>query len=245
MKCLDIKMPSDFEEAYALLNSQKKATIIAGGLFLRLQKQTIPLLIDLSAMNLSYIKEIKDGFIIGPMTTLRTIETSNLPRALKDSVKQISGVGTRNLATIGGSICGRYPFSDIDNALMALNTYLVFYKSGKTSMRDYYHNGIEDKDILIEIVVPKPDFSMIKYYKKVYTDFSLVNVSLAGSDVAIGARPNRSLVVENIDFNLSAKMILEDVEFGTDFQASGAYRRALAEALLEDILKERKAFYGS
>ena len=42
----------------------------------------------------------------------------------------------------------------------------------------------------------------------------------------------------NVDFNLSAKEILSDIKFSDDFRASAEYRRALAEMLLEDIIKE-------
>lgn len=233
------------EEAYGLLLGTPKAKILGGGLFIRLQKHTMPLLIDLSLMDLNYIKELKDGFVIGPMTTLRSLEKSTLPKAITDSVKQISGVGTRNIATIGGSVCGRYPFSDINTALMSLDAYLIFYNAGKMSMRDYYELGLKDKDILLEIVVKKPTFSTMKFYKKVYTDFSLVNVSVSDNDIAIGGRPMKSFVLTNCDFNKSAKDLLKGVEYKSDFQSSKEYRRALAETLLDDILKERQVSYGS
>jgi CO/xanthine dehydrogenase FAD-binding subunit len=244
MKALDFKRPSDIEEAYALLVSQKKATVIAGGLFLRLQKQSHPLLVDLDGLGLDYIKEIKDGFIIGAMTTLRALEVSHLPLGITQSVKQVSGIGVRNMATIGGSISGRYPFSDINTALMAADAYLVFYKHGKISMRDYYVHGLEEKDILLEIFLKKPSFSMTKYFKKVYTDFSLVNVSCADDSIAIGARPGKTVMLEDINFNTASSELLKDISFKTDYRASGEYRRALAEALLEDILQERRT-YGS
>ena len=85
---------------------------------------------------------------------------------------------------------------------------------------------------------------MTKYFKKVYTDFSLVNVSCADNCLAIGARPGRTVVINQPDVSLSPKELLENVEFDSDYRASGEYRRALAEALVEDILKERGT-YGS
>jgi len=239
MKALDLKIPADLDEAYDLLNSRKNATLLAGGLFIRLQKRTHPLLIDLSGLNLDYINEIKDGYIIGAMTNLRALEKSALPKAITDSVKQISGIGVRNMATIGGSICGRYPFSDINTALMALDAYLVFYKNGKMSMKDFYANGLNEKDILVEIYIKKPVFSASKYFKKVYTDLSILNVSMADNRLAVGARPGKTIVVENID-----QADLDAIEFGDDYRASGQYRKALFEALYQDLLEERGA-YGS
>ncbi|MCH4889753.1 hypothetical protein EZV73_19375 [Acidaminobacter sp. JC074] len=239
MKALDLKIPADLDEAYDLLNSRRNATLLAGGLFIRLQKKTHPLLIDLNGLNLDYINEIKDGFIIGAMTNLRSLEKSKLPKAITDAVKQISGIGVRNMATIGGSICGRYPFSDINTALLALDAYLVFYKKGKMSMKDFYENGLDEKDILVEIYIKKPVFSGTKYFKKVYTDLSILNVSMVDNRLAVGARPGKTLVIEN--FN---EADFDKIPFGDDYRASGKYRKALFEALYQDLLEERGA-YGS
>lgn len=239
MKVLEYKRPTDLEEAFSLLNGQKNATVIAGGLFLRMQKRTIPLVIDLIDLELDFIEEEDGCFKIGSMVSLREIEVNgSLQKGLIDSVKQISGVGTRNLATIGGSVCGRYPFSDIDTALMALNAELVFYQTGKISMREFYENGLKEKDILLHIEIPKALKSATKFYKPVYTDFSLVNLSVANNSIAIGARPSRAICLENVDFKITAKEILKDVNFYDDFRASGDYRRVLAETLLDDILDE-------
>jgi CO/xanthine dehydrogenase FAD-binding subunit len=243
MKALKIIKPSSISEAYEILHSQKKASLIAGGLFMRLQKKTFPLLIDLEPLNLDYIKPIKDGYIIGAMTPLRSFEEGQVPNALKTAVKQISGVGVRNMATVGGSICGKYPFSDINSALLALDAYLVFYKRGKMSMRDFYKKGLDEKDILVEVYIKKPKDSVTKYYKKVYTDFSLVNVAYADGDFVIGARPGKALVVENIS-EVTPDNILDGINFKDDYRASGDYRKALAKALIEDIIKERGT-YGS
>lgn len=241
MKALDYVKPADLEEAYDLLNSRKNAALLAGGLFIRLHKKTHTLLIDLEGLDLDYIQEAEDHFSIGAMTTIRTLEKSRLPMAIVNAVKQISGVGVRNMATIGGSVSGRFPFSDINTALLALNAELIFYKQGSLSMRDYYEKGVEGKDILLEIRVRKAGFSGMKYYKKVYTDFSIVNVSLTDDTLAIGARPGRTTLIEYKD--LSADLI-DGFEFKDDHRASADYRRALAKALLEDLMKERSN-YGS
>jgi len=237
--------PSSIKEAYDLLIKEKKSVILGGGLFLRLQKSTIPIAIDCMGL-LSDQIELGDEIVIGAMTSLRVIECyEGLPMALRESVSQISGVGTRNLATIGGSVCGRYPFSDINTALIALNAKLEFYHAGLVDMYTYNNKGLEDKDILLKIHMPKCLKSKSSYYKKVYTDFSLVNLSLVDHRLAVGARPGRPVLLEDVDFNKSAKDIISDIEFKDDFKASGPYRRALAEAKLEDMLKELGGLHGN
>ena len=102
-----------------------------------------------------------------------------------------------------------------------------------------------EKDILLNIHIPKCTYSKSNYYKKVYTDFSIVNISIVDQRLAVGARPGRAILLENVDFKRSAKDIMSDIEFKDDFKASGAYRRALAEAKLEDMLKELGGLHGN
>jgi CO/xanthine dehydrogenase FAD-binding subunit len=237
--------PNSINEAYDILKKEKKSVILGGGLFLRMQKNTIPVAVDCMDL-LSDQIDLGDEIIIGAMTSLRAIECfEGLPEGLRESVAQISGVGTRNIATIGGSICGRYPFSDINTALVALNAKLEFHHAGLCDMYTYNNNGLKEKDILLKIHIPKCTYSNSSYYKKVYTDFSMVNLTIVDHRIAVGARPGRAVLLENVDFNRSAKDILSDIEFRDDFKASGPYRRALAEAKLEDMLKDLGGFHGN
>jgi CO/xanthine dehydrogenase FAD-binding subunit len=233
---------ASFEEAYNALQ-ETKAKIVGGGLFIRLQKSTSTL-IDIQDLKLDYIN-IDSSVEIGAMTCLRALEVSDVPKVLVDSVKQISGVGVRNVATIGGSVMGRYPFSDINVALLALNAELEFYKSGRISFREFNEKGMKEKDILKSIHFELPKFSSMKYYKRVYTDFSLVNVAVVNHDVVVGARPMRGMVLENVDYSKTVSELLNTVDFKDDFKASGDYRRALAESLLEDIISEMGGHNGN
>lgn len=230
--------PDCLDEAYHLLFDSPKARILGGGLFLRLQKIHIPLLIDCSKIISSDI-QVDEVITIGAMTTLRDLERDErLPLGLRQAVRQISGIGVRNVATIGGSICGRYPFSDINTALVAMNAQLNFYKKGTIAMRDFNATGLQENDILVDIIIKPPKFSRTAYYKKVYTDFSVVNISVADHTIAVGSRPKRPVFIDHVDYSLSSQEILKDVVFEDDFKASGAYRREICEARLTDIIQE-------
>jgi len=241
MKIKDYLNPINIEDAYEHLMDQKNAVVIAGGMFLRLQNRTLPLVIDLAKLGLDTIKEDEDCFRIGAMTTLRAIEKScALPDALRDSTKQIAGVALRNVATIGGSIMGRYPFSDISTALLALGAKLNFYANGQIEMDHFLNDGIKESDILLEILVPKAQYSLFKAYKVVYTDFSLVNLAICKTDVirvAIGATPGRAkhIIIQEIT---DIDALIDQFEYSDDFRAGGDYRKALAKALIEDGLEE-------
>ncbi len=274
MRITELYKPMDVQDAYEKLIGQKKATLMAGGMFLRLQKRTLPLVIDLSALPLKGIETINatekdqavsgcERLLIGAMTSLREIEMHPaLPAVLRESVAQIAGVAVRNMATIGGSVMGRYPFSDINTALMALNATLHFYINGSVPISTFMSEGLQEQDILIGIEVPTLEDvrGTYKAFKVVYTDFPLVNVAVCQwprnpehLTIAIGARPGRAAICThaysnanvNVNVNESTDLgetqveaLLAHFTFGDDYRASEAYRRALAKALISDCLLE-------
>ena len=105
------------EEAYEL--NQKKGNCILGGmLWTKMQNRMIQTAIDLCDLGLNKIEETEEEFLIGAMVSLRQLETdaglnAYTQGAVRDAVKDIVGVQFRNLATVGGSIWGRFGFSDV------------------------------------------------------------------------------------------------------------------------------------
>lgn len=243
MKIKELSSPQSLEEAYMQLRKQEHAVVLGGGVFLKLQRRTIPYVIDLSHLGLNKIEEDAEGYQFGAMVTLRQIEINPLlPDALRECVRQIGGVALRNLATVGGSVMGRYPFSDVMTALMAINATLHFHRRGSMPIQQFADEGLESPDILVQISVPKATGSLFAAYKPVYTDFSLVNLAVSKSKeytVSIGARPAhaKSIVLATLQ---NPEGVLDLFTFSDDRRASGAYRRALAKAMLEDALKEAK-----
>ncbi|MBR3999913.1 MAG: FAD binding domain-containing protein, partial [Clostridia bacterium] len=100
------------EEAWTL-NQTRRNRIAGGVLWTKLSRGSVGTLIDLSTLGLDTIEETENEFSIGAMVTLRQLElheglntyTSGL---IRDAVKDIVGVQFRNLATVGGSIWGRF-----------------------------------------------------------------------------------------------------------------------------------------
>jgi CO/xanthine dehydrogenase FAD-binding subunit len=236
-------VPGNISDAYVVYAKNSKAILMAGGVFLRLQKRSIPLVIDLSKLDLDYVREEEAYIRIGSMTNLRTIEQSpQVPDGLKLSVRQIGGVGLRNVATIGGSVCGQYPFSDVATALLALGAKLVFYKAGQVTLESYLEGGYTERDILQELLIPKTTSSSFKSFKSVYTDFSMVNVGVSyegGWRISVGSRPGGPVLL-NVSEPVPNSILaaLNTVDFGSDNRASGEYRKALAEALIHDAVLE-------
>ena len=113
------------EEAYEL--NQKKANAVLGGImWMKMTTRNIQTGIDLSGLGLDTIEETEDAYRIGAMVTLRQIERhEGLNRltggAARESVRHIVGVQFRNTATVGGSLYGRFGFSDVLTVMMAMN----------------------------------------------------------------------------------------------------------------------------
>ena len=122
------------EEAWQL-NQSKRNRIVGGMLWLRLGRGSIGTAIDLCDLGLNTIEETEDAFSIGAMTTLRQLEqheglNAYCDNAIKNAVKDIVGVQFRNMATLGGSIWGRFGFSDVLTVFLAMGSYVELYKGG-------------------------------------------------------------------------------------------------------------------
>ena len=144
------------EEAWQL-NQNKRNRILGGMLWLRLGKGTVGTAIDLCDLGLDTIEETDEQFSIGAMATLRDIEmhqglNAYTAGAVADSVKDIVGVQFRNMATVGGSIWGRFGFSDVLTVFLALDSYVELYKGGIVPLEDFAKMK-KDNDILLRLIV--------------------------------------------------------------------------------------------
>ena len=57
-------------------------------------------------------------------------------------------------ATVGGSIFGRFGFSDVLTCFLALDTYVELYKGGIVSLKEFVDMP-RDNDILVRILIKK------------------------------------------------------------------------------------------
>ena len=146
------------EEAYEL--NQKKGNCILGGmLWTKMQNRMIQTAIDLCDLGLNEIEETEEEFSIGAMVSLRQLETdaglnAYTQGAVRDAVKDIVGVQFRNLATVGGSIWGRFGFSDVLTVFLAMDTEVELFQGGRIPLKDFAEKK-QDRDILVRLIVKK------------------------------------------------------------------------------------------
>ncbi len=250
------------EEAYQL--NQKKSTLVVGGMLwvkmAKFQKMTV---VDLSGLSLDTIEETEEEFRIGCMCTLRDLELHpglaaafGMPGSkeglMKECTRHIVGVQFRNCATVGGSIFGRFGFSDVMTALMVLDTYVELYHGGIMPLSEFV-DWPRDNDILVRIIIKK-DHRKAAYCSQrlTKTDFPQIAVAVSKTgdtwNVAIGARPSRARLVQLKDTGAEgsstkerlaalAEEAVSHFTFGSNLRASGEYREALAKVYVRRLME--------
>lgn len=254
----EIVQPSTLEEAYSILVKRKNNQILGGTAFLRMGNKRIGTGIELSNLNLDYIKEDEKFVEIGSMTTLRSLETSNIINnnfsILKDAVRDIIGIQFRNVVTVGGSVFSKYGFSDLIVALLCLDTEVETYKGGRISLDEFLNKGYE-KDILTKIYIKKNNKKAVyKSMRNAKSDYPILNVSVSKIDnnfkICVGARPQRAKVAikaseflsnneindKNIDIALD--MMVDEIRFGSNMRASKEYRLQISKVLVKRAIME-------
>ena len=118
---------------------------------------------------------------------------------IRESVRSIVGVQFRNLATIGGSIFGRFGFSDVLTCFLALDTEVELYKGGIISLEEFAKME-RDNDILVRVIVKKtPGKGSYQSHRNTKTDFPVLAVAADryGDElkVAVGARPMKAVCI--------------------------------------------------
>lgn len=141
------------------LNQKKGSCIIGGMLWTKMQDRLIQTAIDMCDLGLDKIEEKDDEFIIGAMASLRQIELHDglnkyTHGAVCEAVKDIVGVQFRNLATIGGSIWGRFGFSDILTVFLAMDAFVELYNGGMIPLREFV-NMKQDRDVIVHLIIRK------------------------------------------------------------------------------------------
>ena len=186
------------DEAYELY--QKKPNFVLGGmLWLKMKNKTLGTAIDLCDLGLDQIDEDENEFRIGAYATLRQIETHEALNAythgaIAESVRHIVGVQFRNVATVGGSIWGRFGFSDVMTIFRALGAKVQLHKAGIMDLDEFAALSRTTRDVLVSVIVPKNAKGVVYLSQRNQsTDFPVLTCAVAnrsGRYVAvIGASP--------------------------------------------------------
>lgn len=251
-----VLQPSTLEEAVALMKKQKWAPLLAGGCWIGLGTRKYPAVIDLSGLNLRYIKETESNYYVGAMATqgdveeyeaFKTLGKGILPKA----IHTILGVQFRNMATMGGSVAARFGFSDIIPSLLALDARVRLQENGEMSLLEYL--SFTARDLLVEIIIPKKEQPVAALaFRKSVSDFPYLSGAICknetGYHIYVGGRPARAIEAVKAGQILTSQgtealalcldALVEEVRFQTNFHASAEYRQAMAKVMVKRLVQE-------
>ena len=239
------------EEAYTL-NQKRNARVLGGMLWLKMASNTVGTAIDLCELGLDTIEEDETGLTLGAMATLRMLEqhpglAAYTQNAAAKAVQDIVGVQFRNMATVGGSVWGRFGFSDVLTLLLAADARVNLYKAGTLPIETFAVMPY-DRDLLISVTVPKYRDAAFAYkaMRIQRTDLPVLNCALARLDgeyrLAVGARPGKAVLLRGENGLLAdgitpesaaafAAYAAQNVPTGANARGSAEYRTHLVEVL--------------
>ena len=245
------------QEAYEL-NQKKRNRIVGGMLWLRTSHFSVATAIDLCQLGLDTIEETEEAFSIGAMVSLRQLENHEALNAyskgaVAKAVQDIVGVQFRNMATVGGSIYGRFGFSDVLTVFLAMDTYVELYQGGIMPLEQFVSMK-RNRDILVRIIVKKAPAAVVyQAMRNARTDFPVLTCAVSRISgeyrAVIGARPGVARVLRDSESILAAGLHDETIKAfaqwasaqiptGSNTRGSAAYRSRLVRVLTERALTE-------
>lgn len=248
---IEITAPTNLSQAKKYL--KKKFTPLAGGTTLLLHRQKDIQLLDLSKLNLSYIKFQEKSVRLGAMTTiselleeqkLNKIFGGLIPRALLT----IGSTLNRNMITVGGNIVGIHPWSVLPGLLLLLDAHIKTIPKKSYPAKRFFSQSpknILKNDLVTEIEIPLIHQNASGGWEKISpteTDYPLVSVGALKLNknirlVAVGLTLLPQLFEVNSD-NIPDEIgaVVPRVRISRDIRVSVEYKREILKALFMDVI---------
>ncbi len=230
---MDYFEPKTITEALSVLAKYgEHANVIAGGTDVMVDmkyKEEPGCLVNIKKIpGLDTIQENGASLQMGPLVTIRDIETSRLVRErlplLWESCHQFASLQIRNTATIGGNICRASPSGETLAPLLVLEAKakLAFRDGEKTEAFSSFFQGpgktsLGSKGLLTEIEIPYPPKGSHGVYLK-HAVRGAMDIAMVGVAVLITADAGNSS--------------LQDVRIALGAVAPTPIRATKTEALL-------------
>lgn len=267
----EIVRPTSIGEAQRILQTKHNSAVLGGGAFMRLGSKHIDTAIDLQDAGLRYIIDnpAEDCIEIGAMTTFRDLETNELLMnhfggLIPQSVANIVGVQLRNILTVGGTIIGRYGFSELITGLLVLDCFVVMHDAAPIALVDFLKAKVP-QHLLFEKLIIKKEPLQTGYQMMRMTSGALPMLSVAvalpeaGVRIAVGARPGlaqRAELTERAFTDVLPDALLhklnnlhcseqdnvglqaaKELTFGDDTKCSAAYRKEICATLVNRAIQ--------
>lgn len=233
-----IHKPTTLAEALQLLHEPDTALMAGGAALISEKRRDVRAVIDLSALELSFIETRGDDLVIGATTTLATVADSELARGMADGViaqaaQQTHANILRNQASVGGTMIAE-PDGIFSVALCALDAHLTLatlkdsrVETMNVSLADFFAQRATrlPNRIITEIMIPasaRARRARIETVARTPRDQAIVSVCAA-------------LEMERGVVRAAALALGGAAE--TAWRAQDAEREILNQALTEEIIR--------
>jgi carbon-monoxide dehydrogenase medium subunit len=190
--------PSSIKEALSLLSNEYTG-IIAGGTHINTSPQSYTQLVDITRLNLKYIKNKGDKILIGSTTTIsEMLESPNVKKIgngiLAKACSLIGDTPLRNIVTLGGNIARSFPWAGLPVVLLVLDAEIVIIDSIESirslTAEEYFKVGkVNQGEIIKEVIFPLRNDWFCRYEK-----FALTTVDYTWLTLAFSAKLSEGVI---------------------------------------------------
>jgi len=254
MAPFDLAQPATLQEAIALLGAEG-ARPFGGGTALMLMMKAGVLrpqrLVSLHRLNLSSIETGSGrGLRIGAMTTLSALERSPEVRkgwpVIARTLRTLSNVRVRNVATVGGALAHADPHMDLPPLLSALGAKVFLRdRNGQRAIpveelyAGYLENTLKPGELITHVEIPplgKRGAAYLKCTTRSADDWPAVGVAVVLGD------ENRIFVSAATDrpTRIPDEAAIAGLKIEGDLHGSAAYKRQLLKVYLRRAIDEAR-----
>src|SRR5574341_59962 len=252
MTPFELLQPGTLGEALALLGAEDSRALSGGTALMLMMKAGVlrpARLVSLRKLGLDKI-EANGELRIGAMTTLSALERSAAVKkhwpVIGRTLRTLSNVRVRNVATVGGALAHADPHMDLPPLLAALGARVVIQgKSGERSIAveelyaGYLETTLKPGELITRIDVPalgKRRAAYLKCTTRSADDWPAVGVAVALGDedrIFVSAATDRPT-------RLASAKAIDELKIDGDLHGSAEYKKQLLRVYLKRAMDEAR-----
>ena len=269
MSPFELAEPASLSQALSLLDGEGVRPLSGGTALMLMMKAGVlrpTRLVSLRKLGLDRI-EANGELSIGAMATLGALERSAVAKTgwlvLVRTLRTLSNVRVRNVATVGGALAHADPHMDLPPLLTALGARVTI--AGPAGERSapveslyagYLENTLKRDELITRVTVPALGRKRVAYLKcttRAADDWPALGMAAAieGNDIrlvlsAATDRPTRLLGAEKVlrqnpdALEEAGEAAAEEVQIESDMHGSAAYKKQLIRVYLKRTIHEAR-----
>jgi carbon-monoxide dehydrogenase medium subunit len=250
--------PSALDEAVKVLSNDDTAKALAGGMtYIPVLKQRFSqpsVVVDLSGLDLSYIRRDGDTLVIGAMTPHGVVAASPIVREAIPALAWLAGhIGDRQVryrGTIGGSLANDDPSACYPSAVLALGATIRTDRR-EIAADDYFQGmfttALEQGELITEIRLPVVERAAYVKFPNPASRYAMVGIFVAKSATGVriavtGAGQDgvfRHLAFEEALANSFSSSALDGIDTPADLMNDDMHAGAAYRAHLVGVIAKR------